>query len=79
MLTSWTSQAPDACKTEQRKILLKMPMSTWYHTAKHALHLRLFHCTAVVMCAPVLRADTLCRLLRYSAAAFADGDRQFMC
>ena len=86
LLGSWTSQAPESTSTEGRKVLVKLPLTAWYSTAKHCKHLRIFHCpltrssglplidatwgSAVTMASPILREDTCLQAVELFAGGF---------
>ena len=86
LLQSWTSLSPENPKSGCQKVLVKVPLATWYCTAKHCSVLRVFHCpltrpeglpvidatwgTAVVMATPFLREDSCLQAVELFAGGF---------
>ena len=73
LLSTWLASSPDTLAESRSKVLVRIPLSTWYCTAKFCTSLRIFHSpldhatrppvidatwgTSVVAATPVLRAD----------------------
>ena len=86
LLASWTSEEPEAPVGRDAKVLVRIPMSVWFCTAKHTSHLRIFRCplqqdrslpivdatwgTAVVISKPMIREDETIQAVELFAGGF---------
>ena len=86
LMSSWTSETPNAASQASTKVLVRVPLSTWYCTAKHSKFLRILKCpidldarppvidatwgTAVVFAKPTLRADETLQTAELFAGGF---------